>query len=212
MIDYSHIIWDFNGTILNDVEAGIKSENTLLTRRKMPLIESVEHYHSVFTFPIIEYYKKLGHNFENESYDDLAEEWVAEYLKNSKISKLQDGVIDLLEYFKNKKCKQIILSATEQKMLVKQVECLGISNYFDEILGLDNIHAYSKIEIAKSWLEKEKPRKTLLIGDTVHDYQVAQDLCSDCILVAIGHQSYKTLLSCKVPVCHYLSEINEDKN
>ena len=206
MIEYSNIIWDFNGTILNDVEAGIKSENTLLSRRNMPLIESVEHYHSVFTFPIIDYYKKLGHNFEKESYDDLAKEWVREYLENVKHAMLQEGVIDLLRYFKNENCKQIILSATEQKMLVNQVKSLGIYDYFNDILGLDNIHAYSKIHIAKDWFSKEKPKKALMIGDTVHDYQVAQELNVDCVLVAIGHQNYQTLKSCGVRVYHSLFE------
>ncbi|HBL83341.1 MAG: hypothetical protein A2Y17_05365 [Clostridiales bacterium GWF2_38_85] len=51
---YTHIIWDFNGTILNDVDAGIKSINTLLARRQLPLLESVDAYKNIFTFPILD--------------------------------------------------------------------------------------------------------------------------------------------------------------
>lgn len=197
---YSHIIWDFNGTILDDVMAGIKSENVLLSRRNMPLIESIEQYHRYFCFPIVEYYKKLGHNFDKEDYNDLAIEWVTEYLKFSRESRLNDGIRDALDKFKKEGCCQIILSASEKEMLTKQVRELEIYDYFDEILGLDNIHANSKAEIANEWVEMKKPRKALFIGDTTHDYEVACCINADCVLVAKGHQSRDTLLKCGVPV------------
>ncbi len=197
---YSHIIWDFNGTILDDLIAGIKSENVLLSRRNMLLIDSVEQYHRYFCFPIIEYYKKLGHDFDKEDYNDLAIEWVTEYLKFSAKSKLNDGIKEALDKFKKEDCRQIILSASEKEMLTKQVRELGIYDYFDEILGLDNIHANSKVEIAKEWVETKKPRKALFIGDTTHDYEVASHMNADCVLVAKGHQSKDTLLKCGVPV------------
>lgn len=197
---YSHIIWDFNGTILDDVIAGIKSENVLLSRRNMPLIDSVEQYHRYFCFPIVEYYKKLGHDFNKEDYNDLAIEWVTEYLKFSVESKLNDGIMEALDKFKKEDCCQIILSASEKEMLTKQVRELGIYDYFDEILGLDNIHANSKAEMAKEWAETKKPRQALFIGDTTHDYETACFMNADCILVAKGHQSKDTLLKCGVPV------------
>ncbi len=197
---YSHIIWDFNGTILDDLMAGIKSENVLLSRRNMPLIGSVEEYHKYFCFPIIEYYKKLGHNFDKEDYNDLAIEWVTEYLKFSAESKLNDGIREALDKFKSENCLQIILSASEKQMLKNQVKELGIDGYFDEILGLDNVHANSKTGIAKQWSELKKPGKALFIGDTTHDYEVACCMNVDCVLVARGHQSKDTLLECGVPV------------
>lgn len=196
---FSHIIWDFNGTILDDTAAAIKSENTLLSRRNMPIIRDMEHYHSIFCFPIIEYYKKLGHDFEKESYDEIAKEWVEEYLQNSKNAPLHRGVIELFKTIKSKNIPQIILSATELQMLKSQINSLEIYCYFDEILGLDNIHAYSKIEIAKQWIKKIKPQKMLLIGDTTHDFEVAKEIGAECILIANGHQSKETLSALGVP-------------
>ena len=197
---YSHIIWDFNGTILDDVMAGIKSENVLLSRRNMPLIDSLEQYHRYFCFPIIEYYKKLGHDFDKEDYNDLAIEWVTEYLKFSKESKLNEGITEALDRFKKEGCCQLILSASEKQMLTNQVRGLGIYEYFDEILGLDNIHANSKVEMAMEWVELRKPSKSLFIGDTTHDYEVACSINADCVLVARGHQNRDTLLKCEIPV------------
>jgi phosphoglycolate phosphatase len=197
---YSHILWDFNGTILNDVETGIKSANVLLSRRNMKTIENTAGYHKVFCFPIIRYYQNLGLNLEKEPFEDLAVEWMEQYLIYSKSAKLYDGIIDILTYIKDSKIPQIILSATEKDMLKDQLTSLGILNYFDDFLGLDNIHAYSKVDIAKEWLERVKPEKAVLIGDTVHDYETATQIGADCILIANGHQCKDTLLSCGVPV------------
>ena len=61
---YTHIIWDFNGTLFDDVEAGINSVNDMLSERGLKTLEDKEDYRKVFKFPIIEYYKDLGFDFE----------------------------------------------------------------------------------------------------------------------------------------------------
>ena len=142
-------MWDFNGTILDDVQIGIESINTLLERRGLPLIKSREEYASCFMFPIVEWYKNLGFDFEKESYDDVAVEWVKEYLSRETKAGLASGVIDVLEFFKSLGVRQVVLSASELSMLKRQLSELGVIGYFDEVLGLDNIKAASKTGIAK---------------------------------------------------------------
>jgi Predicted phosphatases len=201
---YSHLLWDFNGTILNDVDTGIKSVNTLLKCRGLKLLESVDEYQEVFTFPVINYYHKLGFDFESESYDDIAVEWVAEYMENVKSAEINRGIVDVL---KSVTVPQIILSASEINMLTTQLTNLSIIGYFDEILGLDNIKAGSKIDIAVDWMNRVKPKSALLIGDTVHDYETAKAIGVDCILVTFGHQKRGTLLQYGVPVIDDIGEI-----
>jgi len=201
---YSHLIWDFNGTILNDVDTGIKSVNTLLKRRRLKLIGGVDEYQEMFTFPVIDYYRKLRFDFTVESYDDIAAEWVTEYMENVKSAELNHGIADVLTAVT---IPQIILSASEITMLTAQLTKLGIIGYFDEILGLDNIRAGSKIYIAAQWKNKVKPKAALLIGDTVHDYETAKAINVDCVLIACGHQKKGTLLTCGVPVIDDIGEI-----
>ena len=186
-------MWDFNGTIFDDVDIGIESINLLLGRRGLPLIESKEKYKDWFMFPIKEGYKKLGFDFDKESYDDVAEEWVKEYLSREKKAGIVEGVRSVLEYFKKIGIKQIILSASEMGMLTRQLDELGLSEYFEEIVGLDNIHAAGKKEIAVAWRKKHPDEKLLFIGDTDHDHLVAVAMSADCILVSAGHQSYERL-------------------
>ena len=205
---YTHIIWDFNGTILNDVDAGIKSINTLLSRRNLPIVESVDQYKSVFTFPIVEYYKRVGIMKDESEFPVLAIEWVEQYMKYSTDSKLYPGIIELLKQNNKKGIKQIVLSATELNMLRGQLKQLNILNMFDEILGLDNIHAYSKQSLGVKWINQNPNISAVFLGDTEHDYTTANAMGVDCILVANGHQSKETLLKCGCMVIDDIYEIN----
>ena len=81
---YTHIIWDFNGTIFDDVQLGIDCANRLLTAHGLPRIGSVEEYREKFGFPIIEYYRRMGFDFAVTPYAELAVEWVAYYMEAKK--------------------------------------------------------------------------------------------------------------------------------
>ena len=204
---YTHILWDFNGTLINDVETGIISLNTLLSRRNMPTIDTVEQYHSVFTFPITKYYENVGFDFSIEPYDKLAIEWVKENEINIRKARLCDGAKEALEFFKSKNIPQIVISATEVNYLRGHIEHLGITDYFEEILGLDNIHAESKVRLGIDWLKRHPGAVPLMIGDTVHDAEVAKSIGCDCVLCASGHQSFETISKVGVPTFAHLTEL-----
>ena len=207
---YTHIIWDFNGTILNDVDIGIESVNRLLEPRGLKKIESIDEYHELFRFPIIDYYKSLGFDFEKDDYYTvLAPEWVAAYMELVPGATVYEGVTETLEYFSNANVGQVLLSATEIEQLKTQIHELGIEKYFCEVIGLDNIHAKSKAENAKVWMQKHPDARPLFVGDTEHDAEVAKAVGADCILVACGHQSRDILERCGCVVCDDLYKLIE---
>ncbi len=84
----------------------------------------------------------------------------------------------------------------------------NIDSFFDEILGIPDIFATSKIDMGKSYIQRVKPKKAVLIGDTVHDKEVADALGVDCILVANGHQSKNVLISCEAVVVDCLTDVH----
>ncbi len=206
-MNHTHVLWDFNGTILNDVNVGIESANILLKRHGLSELKSIEEYHSVFGFPIIEYYKRLGFDFSKTPYNELANEWVEIY--NSLVNKafLYEDVINLLTLIQKSDSKQLILSATELKMLTSQLKALGIYGYFDDVLGTGDIYAYSKKDIAIEWSKNVSPEAPVLIGDTIHDYEVARAAGFDCILVANGHENKTSLLKANTPVVNSLKDV-----
>ena len=204
---YTHIIWDFNGTLFADIDAGIVSVNTMLKERSLPEIPSVEAYREVFRFPVIDYYRDVGFDFEAEPFDVLAPIWIELYNKNSANAPLQEYAKETLEEFKRLGIPQLLLSATEINMLKGQLKTLGITAYFDEIMGLDNIHANSKKAIALDWAEKNPNARPLFIGDSLHDAEVASAVGADCVLVANGHQSRARLEPCGFPVYDSLGDM-----
>ena len=194
-------IWDFNGTILDDVQTGIDSINLLLTRRGLPTIDSVADYYKKFRFPIIDYYAQLGFDFTKEDFSVVAVEWVREYDRLVPRAGLRPGVREAIDLLSRAGIKQIVLSATEQNMLERQIDGLGLRGLFYALLGMDNVEAHTKLPAARRFMESERPPRAVMIGDTSHDAEVARTVGADCILVAGGHQSRDTLLSCRVPVC-----------
>lgn len=183
------IIWDWNGTLLNDVDACIETMNRMLNKRNMNLLSS-SVYKDVFTFPVKDYYHTVGFDFNKESFEKLSVEYIDLYKRNSMESPLQVGAKEALKYFKECNFKQIILSASEQLSLENQVEQRQISKYFDSIIGLNNIHAKSKTDNAINYIKvSEQFDQIVLIGDTFHDYEVAKVIGAECTLIQNGHQN-----------------------
>ena len=95
---YGHIIWDWNGTLLDDVDIVIGAMNTLLKRRNLPLLGK-EKYKKIFTFPVKEYYAQLGFDFSIEPFEKLAVEYMTELNSDKYQFKLYSGVVKILECF-----------------------------------------------------------------------------------------------------------------
>lgn len=206
---YDHIIWDFNGTILDDVDTGIRSVNKLLADRGLPTLESKESYRAVFGFPIIDYYRRIGFDFEAEPYEVIAPLWVEQYMINVKDAPVFEDVEDAMAFFAGRNILQTLLSATEKNMLIGQLESLGLKNAFCEILGRDDIHAASKGGVARKWRDEHPNAEALMIGDTDHDLQVAKQIGADCVLICRGHQSKEYLEDLGVPVFDDLLQLVE---
>ena len=103
--------------------------------------------------------------------------------------------------------EQSVLSACELGMLERYLGKLGVREHLVEVMGLDNIHAGSKLFLADDWRERHPNSSVIFVGDTDHDVQTASALGADCVLICRGHQSKEYLKTLNVPVYDDLSEI-----
>ena len=205
---YSHIIWDWNGTLLNDVNWCIEIMNAMLIKRGMTPLADIQAYHKVFCFPIIDYYKNVGFDFNVEPFENLAAEFINAYhAEKSGNSPLHINATHVLEEIHNKGVIQIILSASKADNLLSQLNEFDINHYFDAILGLSDIYAKSKVDIGLGYMAEKNVNHALVIGDTIHDYEVAVELGADCVLISTGHQSKETLQLCGVPVLDDITDL-----
>jgi phosphoglycolate phosphatase len=70
MKQIEHIIWDWNGTILDDFQLCVEIINGMLIKRNMPTITKDE-YSDIFDFPVKKYYKRIGFEFHKDSFESL---------------------------------------------------------------------------------------------------------------------------------------------
>ena len=205
------ILWDWNGTLLDDVELCENALNRLLQRYGYPQRYDHEQYRAIFGFPVEDYYVRAGFDFTRHSFAELAESYMEDYIPASAACPLMAGAVDALEAFKNAGLRQVILSASPVTTLTRQVEERGVTPYFDRLLGLGDIYAKSKVEVGLAYLQEAgfAPAKAVMIGDSVHDFEVAQALGVGCVLQSSGHQPPETLRRTGAPVVAGLREAAE---
>ncbi len=210
-MDKQIIIWDWNGTLLNDVQMCVDCMNVLLEKRHLPRL-SLETYRSVFNFPVRDYYEEIGFDFSREDFGIPAKEFMDLYHRFLPETLLFPCAEEVLEYFKKEGYRQLVLSAMEHNSLMKTLEERDILDYFDAVSGIDNIYAGSKQEMARAFLNRLglNSLDMVLVGDTLHDREVAQVLGIDYLLVAAGHQSKSRLLEKTDKVVDLLSEVAEN--
>lgn len=206
---YTHVIWDWNGTLLDDVPWCIDCINLMLRGRNLPVFDSVESYHRVFGFPIRDYYQRAGFDFDKDPFENLAKEYIQLYHSSESKVNLFTEAKEIISELNSKEINQIILSASEIGNLLRQVKPYGINSYFDEILGVSDVYATSKVAIAKDYMRRVRPDKAVLIGDTIHDKEVADVLGIDIILIASGHQSKTSLVSSGALVIDRIEEVRD---
>lgn len=127
------VVWDFNGTIVDDVELCYEIETKMLQERHMQTY-TLEQYRDTFCFPVIEYYYKMGYTFEEESYEDISVEFNQLYDEGFPSLKVMDDFIETIESFQENGMENVIISASRQDKLLEQCHQLGISSYFKRSL------------------------------------------------------------------------------
>ena len=209
MSKYKYIMWDWNGTILDDLTINFETINKLLSDRDLDTMASIELYKDLFGFPVIDFYEKIGFELKKEKFQDVARDYVREYYGRFFESEIFDGAEEVLRYVLFSGREQLIVSATEQESLLKQVEEFGIDHLFTEILGMGDIYAKSKVQLAERWMKERgaRPSEVLFIGDTTHDCEVAESIGCDCVLISSGHNSKERLLFTGCPVFDNINQV-----
>jgi len=205
---YQHIIWDWNGTLFNDLAFCVTIVNGMLARRGLPTI-TLEQYRAVFTFPIRTYYQTLGFDLYQESFETLSQEFMAAYEAQRHACTLYPDARAVLEHVMASGRRQSLLSAYAQETLITLVHTCNLGHCFAHLMGLDNIYAHSKVEQGRRLLAAlpYSPAEILLVGDTLHDAEVAEAMGTACVLVAHGHQAKERLQQSGVPVVDALQEL-----
>ena len=208
---YDLVIWDWNGTLLSDVEENVRSINVLLEKRGIPTIPSMEEYLDRFHFPIIDYYVELGFNIDKENFSDIADDYIRVYNVEARDAGLYEGTADVLEAVRRMGIRQAIVSAADGDRLRLEVKSRGIDGYFTDIIGKGDNRGDGKIALGRDFVASTgiPVSRILFVGDMEHDAEVASACGCDCLLIARGHMSRERLERLALPVADDISAVVE---
>lgn len=211
MHKYKTVIWDWNGTLLNDRDLAVGVMNSLLKERELPEL-NITKYLKLFDFPVKEYYQKLGFDFEKEPFEVVGLEFIKRYDEKANSCKLHKNAIQILNYLRHYKVRQFVLSARNQVQLKEELMHHKIDQYFEKISGLSDDYANGKEKLGEKLMMQNNIERnsSLMIGDTAHDFEVANFLGIDCILLECGHQSLQRLKKCNTKILSGLTELYQE--
>ena len=205
---YRHVIWDFNGTLLDDASLCLNIGNEmLLADGREPI--TIDQYREWIEYPILRYYEKLGYHFTPEEFREVSEDYHRIYDSRRQEADLQEGIVDVLTALKAAGFTQSVLSAYHQAGLDDAVKLLGIRDFFVDVIGLTDKLADGKVQNALIWIERRDlaPDEIVMVGDTLHDAEVAEALGCGCVLYSGGHNDRRRLSATGLPVIDHMDEL-----
>jgi len=180
------ILWDWNGTLLDDTQAALDTLNEMLRRRGARPIE-MGYYRDNFGFPVRPFYEHIGMDLAHEDWDALAKEYHVIYTAQPK--QLNAGAVEALEFAKARGVRQSIVSALRQDLLDGDTAQFGVRGYMAFAYGTDNLDGSSKLTRAQDLMAQlghPDPARVVIIGDAFHDKEVADALGIGCVLHSQG--------------------------
>ena len=206
---FKHAIWDWNGTLLNDTWLCVEVINGLLARRERAPITEAD-YRANFGFPVIHFYDYLGFGTDADTFQRVSREFIGDYeARWFAECALHPKAAEVLGAISKLGLTHSVLSAAKQEALDAGIVHFGIREHFMGLVGTDNIYAEGKVARGQHWIEQLPwaPETVVMIGDTLHDFEVAEAIGSDCILLAHGHHSRERLETTGKPVVESLEEL-----
>ena len=204
-----YVVWDWNGTLLDDLACAISVTNQMLAEFGLPLLDGVADYQSKFRFPVIDYYTDLGFDTGERSFAAASRRYHELYLPAAETCALHPGALDALAWLHQTGVGQVVISASQQDYLIAQLAPFGLDAWLDGAHGIADIYAASKHAVAERWLTDSglDAVDVLFVGDSEHDFEIARDLGARCVLFSGGHHSRAHLESLGAPVIDDLREV-----
>lgn len=163
-----NIIFDWSGTLVNDLPAVLEATNHVFRQAGVPEI-SLETFRAEFELPFKRFYDR--------HVPDLAIEQLEKWF-HTRFNEVQSSVEELphsrtfLEYCRTEKIRTFVLSTIHPEHFKEQTRKNGFDQYLEHpYLGIWDKRTRIKEIIAEHALA---PKETLFIGDMQHDVDTAK--------------------------------------
>lgn len=192
-------VFDWNGTILADMQAvveGMNQELKVIDHRPI----TVREYQEIYDTPTVNMWDKLGvsrKKFEANRME-MAKIFHAYYEPRVARARTRSGARKTLAALQKAGVTSIVLSNHTMEGIYFQVERLRLSDYFKDILaneGPGMNHYQGKQERLAEYMRtyRHLPEKTIIIGDTVEEVRIGRNLGLKTACVSGGYNSLARL-------------------
>jgi len=204
------VLWDWNGTLLDDLHLTVHITNDVLAAQGARSID-VKHHRENFVFPIADYYTHLGLPPDKVNHDAIHAVWGEKYETRKHECGLHEAADEVLGALSARGYSQAVLSAYPHDLLHRTIAHYGIDHHFRGMFGNPANDGRSKLATARRLVETLgiDAARTVIVGDTHHDAEVAAELGCTVILVSHGHQSHSRLSDRHNHVCRSLRAVHD---
>lgn len=207
----AHIVWDWNGTLFNDLDAIVDATNEIFASYGLPLMD-LAGFRSVYTRPIWSCYERLlGRELEQGEWERLDAAFHDSYHRLMERCRLAADARHAIDALTDAGHTQSLLSMWHHDRLTVAVREHGIGEIFRRVDGLRPEEAGgSKAEFMVRHLTRLEvdPSEVIAIGDSVDDAVAARHAGARAILYAGGMQARAELDRFGVPVVERLTEVS----
>ncbi len=204
----THVVWDWNGTLFDDVSAMYGAACEVFAARGLPAV-TMSAYRAAYTRPISLFYSRLfGREFDPAEFPGLEQDFHAAYRSRMTPCGLAEGAAEALASWRGRGGTQSLLSMWRHAELLPFVEWFGIAGEFMRIDGLRGLgggrkSAHLAAHLAALGL---RPADVLVVGDSVDDADAAADAGAACVLYDGGYHDRNALDAVGVPVVGNLEQ------
>lgn len=203
-----HIIWDWNGTLFNDIDAVVDATNVIFAPYRLPALDA-DTFRAVYTRPIwVAYERLLDRPLTDDEWHQLDDGFHEHYHELMLGCGLAADARDALDDWQHGGGTQSLLSMWMHERLVPTVHRFGIDTYFTRVDGLRGVGGGPKAEWMAAHIDSlsVQPGQVLVIGDSVDDIHAAQRLGARAVGFTGGVSTRAALEATGVPVVDTLRE------
>ncbi|RCV52646.1 HAD family hydrolase [Marinitenerispora sediminis] len=205
----THIVWDWNGTLLDDNHANLAALNQVCAEFGRAPVE-LEYWRAVFRRPLLACYEELfGRPLADEEWARLNQTYDRHYSSLLPSCRLADGALQVLTSWTGRGRTQSLLSMAAHRHLEPLITERGLTRHFTRVDGRRHDGAHdSKAEHLVQHLEAQgiSPSTVALIGDIDDDARAAREAGAHAVLVATGLMSRARLEATGHPVADSAAE------
>jgi phosphoglycolate phosphatase len=197
-----NIIFDWSGTLVDDLPAVLKASNFVLTQSGKPEM-SLEQFRAEFSLPFKKFYDRHTPHVPMPQLED----WFHTEFKRAQTSVTElPHAREFLEFCRAKKFRTFLLSTVHADHFLAQCRVTG----FDAFLDRPYTDVWDKREKIHEILaeNKLKPGETIFIGDMQHDIETARHGGVHSCAVLTGYNTLEQLREAKPDlIVEHLSEL-----